>query len=133
MNNIYVDELPKSCRGCLFQCYGSCLGGSDILNGDPYTGICHLKRQKPTDCPLKLLSDRLAEERKQVCEQIYKLFTNESMWKTMKDWWLHSGTCRELKLVLDAVANEKTNKEIIEQFSIDREYFALLNKIKRGE
>lgn len=70
MNNIYVDELPKSCRGCLFQCYGSCLGGRDILNGNPYTEICHLKRQKPIDCPLKTLSDRLAEERKKVVQEI---------------------------------------------------------------
>lgn len=74
MNNIYVDELPKSCKDCLFQCYGSCLGGRDILNGDPYTGICHLKRKKPTDCPLKPLTDRLTEERKKVVQEIMELY-----------------------------------------------------------
>lgn len=70
------------------------------------------------------------DERKEICEQIYKLFTNESMWKSMKDWWLNNGNCRELKQVLDAVENGMKNKEIIEKFSKDREYYALFNKLK---
>lgn len=70
------------------------------------------------------------DERKEICGQIYNLFTNESMWKSMKDWWLNNGTCRELKAVLSAVEQGLSNQEIIEDFSKDREYYRLLNKLK---
>lgn len=125
MNNIYVDELPKCCLLCVQNC-GARQKDISCFNMDCEGCI----GGRPKNCPLKPLTDRLAEERKKVCEQIYKLFTNESMWKTMKDWWLQSGTCRELKLVLDAIEKETTNQEIIEQFSKDREYYALFNKLK---
>lgn len=64
MNNIYVDELPKKCKGCL-------LHNED--NGWCQVLICYTD-DVPTDCPLKPLTDRLAEERKKVVE----LFKNMS-------------------------------------------------------
>ncbi len=64
MNNIYVDELPKNCRGChclsVFDwcnCLKDCVS-SEIRNNE-----------RPASCPLKLLSDRLAEERKKVVQE----------------------------------------------------------------
>lgn len=132
MNNIYVDELPTK---------GACIGGCPYAVTDTWVSYCPFQQEENGDhliieedcikaCPLKLVTDRLAEERKKVCEQIYKLFTNESMWKSMKDWWLNNGNCRELKQILDAVENGMENKEIIEKFSKDREYYALFNKLK---
>ena len=69
-------------------------------------------------------------ERKEICEKIYKLFTNEIMWVTMKDWWLNNGQCRNLKEVLNAVEQGFSNQEIVENFSKDREYYHLLKKFK---
>lgn len=69
---------------------------------------CELENE---DCKLFLLEDYVkdkyqqvrADERKKVCEQIYKLFTNEIMWKEIKKWWLHNGECKELKNILNQV------------------------------
>ena len=64
MNNIYVDgELPKSCKGCL-------LHNED--NGQCQVLICYTD-DVPTDCPLKPLTDRLAEERKIAVQEIRDL------------------------------------------------------------
>ena len=76
MNNIYVDELPKSCENCPFYKldtyidinYVTINSHECVLEGSILTG----------DCPLKPLSDRLAEERKNVCDAVYKL-TRELM------------------------------------------------------
>ena len=70
MNNIYVDELPKSCQQCPYyeiNSYADILGYKTnshkcVLNGSVITG----------DCPLKPLTDRLAEERKKVVQEIKK-------------------------------------------------------------
>ena len=73
MNNIYVDELPKKCKDC------------PCMNNDGFGGYdCNLYYKKhkeilscdyyadtiPKHCPLKPLSDRLAEERKKVVQEI---------------------------------------------------------------
>ena len=76
------------------------------------------------------LKQQLAEKEKEICEKIYKLFTNEIMWLTMKDWWLNNGQCRNLKEVLNAVEQGFSNQEIVENFSKDREYYHLLKKFK---
>ena len=67
MNNIYVDELPKNCFECVFC--------------DNHKGYCDLQevrilrffQKRDIGCPLKLISDRLAEERKKVIERIRDL------------------------------------------------------------
>ena len=79
---------------------------------------------------IKELKQQLAEKEKEICEKIYKLFTNEIMWLTMKDWWLNNGQCRNLKEVLNAVEQGFSNQEIVENFSKDREYYHLLKKFK---
>ena len=61
MNNIYVDELPESCIDC--PCHNG-EHGHCKLNGK-YVIIYRL-----FDCPLKLITDRLAEERKKVCDEL---------------------------------------------------------------
>jgi hypothetical protein len=139
MNNIYVDELPKSCFDC------DCPYTDDYIDFVPLrcpvcawdwgkqkkdTEVTGYNKSRHKDCPLKPLSDRLAEERKKVCEQIYQLLTNGRMWSTMKDWWLNNGTCIELKQVLDAVETETPNQKIIKKFSKDREYYALLDNLR---
>ena len=73
MNNIYVDgELPKCCAECpcsyecadvLHFCQGR-YGFATYINDEVY----ETRRMK--DCPLKLLSDRLAEERKKVVLEV---------------------------------------------------------------
>lgn len=55
--------------------------------------------------------------RKEVCDQIYNLFTKEEMWSTLKRWWLSNGECNDLRKVLDAVANGDSNGEIIVKHS----------------
>ena len=104
MNNIIEEISQKCCSYCEMECDG-----------------CWLE---------ELITDRLTEERKKVCEQIYQLFTNGRMWSTMKDWWLNNGTCIELKQVLDAVENGMENQEIIKKFSKDRSYYALLDNLR---
>lgn len=64
MNNIYVDELPKSCGDCRFcEKYGYYLYCSRLCKKLEYL-------DKEKECPLKLLTDRLAEERKRVLQEI---------------------------------------------------------------
>ena len=65
MNNIYVDELPKGCVNCDFGYANNFCEIDyeiDIRNFD--------KNQKHPNCPLKPLTDRLAEERKKVVQEI---------------------------------------------------------------
>ena len=68
MNNIYVETMPSGCVEC--PCcnsdidYGACcnLGAYDYKE-------YYCTTNKHPNCPLKPLSDRLAEERKIVCNQ----------------------------------------------------------------
>lgn len=60
MNNIYVDEQPETCLDCEFcskRNYCCILMKKDV-------------REYRDECPLNLLSDRLAEERKKVVSEI---------------------------------------------------------------
>lgn len=60
MNNIYVDEQPETCLDCEFcskRNYCCILMKKDV-------------REYRDECPLNLLSDRLAEERKKVCDEL---------------------------------------------------------------
>lgn len=72
MNNIYVDELPKK---------GSCFNGCPYAVCDGFVTRCPFQQEENGDhliveadcirtCPLKKLSDRLAEERKKVIQEI---------------------------------------------------------------
>ena len=64
MNNIYVSELPKRCDSCVG--YGGASGRCKLLHKPAFI-------IPPKDCPLKLLSTRLAEERKKVVQEIRDL------------------------------------------------------------
>lgn len=74
MNNIYVDELPKSCNECnlgyFYDCQ-YCFLRPDLADKQEWC-------EKEKHCPLKLITDRLAEERMMVCDAVYKL-TRELM------------------------------------------------------
>ena len=64
MNNIYVDELPKSCQQCPYYSYEE--------TEDEFWEFCSWCGYEFSEetCPLKALSDRLAEERKKVVQEI---------------------------------------------------------------
>lgn len=71
MNNIYVDELPKRCDDCPFYKLDTYIDINDVTRN---SYECVLEGSMLTgDCPLKPLSDRLAEERKKVIERIRDL------------------------------------------------------------
>lgn len=72
MNNIYVDELPKK---------GACFNGCPYAVTDTWVYYCPFQQDENGDhliveedcikaCPLKLVTDRLAEERKKVVQEI---------------------------------------------------------------
>ena len=67
MNNIYVDKLRKTCRGCFCK---DCDSWCSLLKR--YMDYKD-ERKRPKDCPLKLITDRLAEERKKVVQEIREL------------------------------------------------------------
>ena len=64
MNNIYVDKLRKTCSGCFCK---DCDSWCSLLKR--YMDYKD-ERKRPKDCPLKLITDRLAEERKKVVQEI---------------------------------------------------------------
>lgn len=69
---IYVDELPKSCNECklgyFYDCQ-YCFLRPDLAEKDEWC-------EKEKHCPLKPLSDRLAEEKKRVVQEIRDLAGN---------------------------------------------------------
>ena len=76
MNNIYVDEFPKSCEECSLHRSG-CLKikkGARYIDAETCVLGNFYKFQEIDNeidtCPLKPLSDRLAEERKKVVSDI---------------------------------------------------------------
>lgn len=80
MNNIYVDELPKSCAECKFcEYYEEDVHGKGMhevaccLNGF-LTNALWGDQLEVKYCPhLKLITDLLAEERKKVVQEIRDL------------------------------------------------------------
>jgi hypothetical protein len=99
MNNIYVDELPKNCKGCL-------LHNED--NGWCQVLICYTD-DVPSNCPLKPLTDRLAEERKKVVQEI-------------REW------CKE------SFDYTKLPNELGCWVAVNREeFFNILDQIERGD
>ena len=84
MNNIYVDELPYNCEKC--PCYSYSEGFCNcecwyqkygvIKDVAEYTHLGLKEKERPADCPLKPLTDRLAEERKKVVQEIRDLAGN---------------------------------------------------------
>lgn len=69
MNNIYVDELPKKCWDCKYlrdrvECGLYCRLDAFDEDYDYTVGVRH------KNCPLKLVTDRLAGERKKVVQEI---------------------------------------------------------------
>lgn len=63
MNNIYVDELPQDCLDCPCESESYCNLLYDYIP-------CSQTECRHPDCPLKPLTDRLAEERKRVVQEI---------------------------------------------------------------
>lgn len=74
---IFVNELPKSCKQCPYYEINSY---ADILGYKTTSHKCVLKGSMITgDCPLKSLSDRLAEERKKVVQEIRERLTKYTL------------------------------------------------------
>lgn len=100
MNNIYVEDLPKSCAECPMTYQEHSFARLRCqFNGEHIEYECKL-----ADCPLKPLTDRLAEERKRVCDTIYKIITSDEVWEDIRiNWWLINGECFQLKEILDQI------------------------------
>ena len=107
--NIYVDELPKSCAEyeCPFN-YDTCgCRAKEFVDvGDIDIEYFYEKGRHKT-CPLKPLSDRLAEERKKVVQEI-----------------------KEQSVKHPTVTIYAQGKEFGSEYSIDE---TTLDKIERGE
>ena len=130
MNNIYVDELPKSCNDCEFGYFYDC----QYCTLRPDLASKNIWVEKEKHCPLlsiKSLKQQVRDdERKKVCKQIYELFTNKEMWGEIRDWWLHNDDCKKLKDVLKAIENKMENQKIIKLYGENANYYFLLNKLK---
>lgn len=88
MNNIYVDELPDYCGNCGFCCKDDlgywCQAERLIYIADE---IYNQKRLQ--SCPLKLLTEALAEERRKVVTEIKQVLDNKASYSTdADDDWL---------------------------------------------
>lgn len=74
MINIYVDELPKSCKECkcAFNTFRQRVNetGSYMEECMCCIPLNEWLVEKHPNCPLKPLSDRLAEERKKVVQEL---------------------------------------------------------------
>ena len=90
MNNIYVDELPNRCDSCV--CYGGASGRCKLLHKPAFI-------TPPKDCPLKLLSTRLAEERKKVVQELKQKFEDTPCLKNE----LTNKLKNEIDVILDKV------------------------------
>ena len=91
--NIYVDELPMSCAEyeCPFN-YDTCVcRAKEFVDvGDIDIEYFYEKGRHET-CPLKPLSDRLAEERKMVVQELKKMMPiffgkSEFDWEGFNDY-----------------------------------------------
>lgn len=128
---IYVDELPKKCADCPFYKLDTYV---DVYGYQTNSHECVLDGSMLTNsCPLQSLADYTKQERKEVCDQVYKVFTTESMWRELKDWWLQSGTCNELKNCLDAIVEETSIENIVKRFGHDSKLYQLLDQIQGGK
>jgi hypothetical protein len=130
MNNIYVDELPKSCDEC--PCCNSDIDYGACCNLGAY-GFkeCYCTNKKHPNCQLKPLTDRLAEERKKAVQEIkQKLAEKEKErheeWLSAKEWkW----ECDRLKKELHT-ANQETLHFQNKYFAENQKAIAELEKVK---
>ena len=86
---ILVDELPKSCKTCQFQCYGECRNGCDILKTDYSMTQCHIMRGKYKDCPLIDIKTHDRALVNEVCEKIRE-FCENNKYRCNKYFLLYS-------------------------------------------
>lgn len=135
---VYVDKLPKSCYKC------PCMN-EDYERGrwcnietsldiqtdyDKETFTSKLHRQRHEGCPLQSLADYTKRVRKEVLEQVYKVFITEDVWSELKSWWLQSGTCEELKACLNAMIEETSVENIVKKFGHHRNFYQMLDQIQ---
>lgn len=76
------------------------------------------------------LSDYTKQVRKEVIEQVYKVFTTEDVWKELKDWYLVNGNCKELKKCLDAMVEEKSVENIAKKFGHYKNFYQQLDLLQ---
>ena len=125
---IYVDELPQCCDEC--PCcnkdkdYGSCCNLGTYEYEDYYQII-----YKHPRCPLQSLSEYTKQVRKEVCDKVYNVFTNQNMWRALKDWWLNTGNCKELKDCLNDIANNLSVSDIVKKNTNNNQLLALIEAI----
>ena len=109
MNNIYIEKTPETCEECsccYYDDYAECYKCPLLLDNEINI------YDKDSDCPLKPLTDRLAEERKKVIERIREsteIFTEPQ----------ECDICKGVNLDKYVLTEEKLNK--------------ILDQIERGE
>ena len=70
---VYLDELPERCLDCCL------LSDGNFCNHDDFVGELHsvnVYKEKPKNCPLKLLADHDKQVRKEVCQEIRDKITH---------------------------------------------------------
>lgn len=106
MNNIYVEgELPKCCLVCKLEC------PEEQRCVDGFTMDCDYcsVNERPATCPLKPLSDRLAEERKKIVQEIKKLIVESTCYDTEEEVrnHLYDMSASEVLEILDQIERGK--------------------------
>ena len=127
MNNIYVEKMPKGATeyGCVNCPYAEVLGINHyIINGQTVVHrdcVCNLDktygfRQGEKHCPLKLLSDRLAEERKRVVQDLKNWCDKNFNWvgdgtgydgQEYNEMIGSNNTINKLRELLDQIENKR--------------------------
>ena len=121
---IYVDELPKNCLECIFA--------------DNQKGYCDLQEtrilrqftKRDVGCPLQGISEHDKQVRKDVCDKVYNVFTNQNMWRALKDWWLNTGNCKELKNCLNDISNDLSVSDVVKKNTNINQVWALIEAIE---
>lgn len=104
MNNIYVDEIYEDCADCEFKVITSCRGFYTNYKCPFKDGCLSFGKNHPArKCPLKPLTDLLAEERKRVVQEIRDLSKKETDFGFIDE----KITLGKLFKILDQIEKEK--------------------------
>lgn len=113
MNNIYVEKTPETCEECsccYYDDYAECYKCPLLLDNEINI------YDKDSDCPLKPLADRLAEERKKVVQELKN-------WCDKNFNWVADGTGYDGQDYNEMIGSNNTINKLRE----------ILDQIERGE
>ena len=76
------------------------------------------------------LAEYTKQVRKDVCNKVYNVFTNQNMWRALKDWWLNAGNCKELKDCLNDIANDLSVSDVVKKNTNHNQLLALIEALE---